>query len=65
MDNKMIFNIFKNVIIEQNKVLLKQISDKYNIDYDYLVEKYIDPQYYLPVIMPTTSNIKKDTHNKK
>lgn len=58
----MIFNIFKNVIIEQNKVLLKQIADKYNLDYDYLVEKYIDPQYYLPVILSTTS--KKDTQKK-
>lgn len=46
----MIFNIFKNIIIAQNKVLLKTIADEHNLDYDYLLDKYLKPAYYLPVI---------------
>lgn len=61
MDNKMIFDIFKNIIIEQNKLLLKTIAEKHNLDYDYLLEKYIAPQYYLPVILST----KKQDQNVK
>lgn len=56
MDNKMIFDIFKNIIIEQNKILLKQIAEKHNLEYEYLLEKYIVPQYYLPVILSTNDN---------
>jgi hypothetical protein len=51
MDNKMIFDIFKNIIIEQNKVLLLQVSEKCGIDYETLLEKYLKPEYYLPVIL--------------
>jgi hypothetical protein len=46
----MVFNIFKNIIIEQNKVLLKVIADKYDLDYDELLKKYITQDHYLPVI---------------
>lgn len=53
MDNKMIFDIFKNVIIEQNKILLKQVSDKFGIDYDVLLEKYLTPDNYLPILQDT------------
>ncbi len=49
----MVFNIFKNVIIEQNKVLLKVIADKYDLDYDELLKKYITQDHYLPVITPS------------
>ncbi len=47
----MIFDIFKNIIIEQNKVLLLQVSEKCGIDYETLLEKYLKPEYYLPVIL--------------
>jgi hypothetical protein len=46
-----IFNIFKNIIIEQNKKLLEIIANKYNIDHEYLISKYLKPEYYLPVIL--------------
>lgn len=49
----MVFNIFKNVIIEQNKVLLKVIADKYDLNYDELLKKYITQDHYLPVITPS------------
>lgn len=44
------YNIFKNIIIKQNKDLLKRIAKDYNIDFDYLANKYIVPEYYLPII---------------
>jgi hypothetical protein len=54
MENKMIMDVFKNIIIEQNKEFLKQISQAYKIDYDYLLKKYIKPEYYLPIIKKYT-----------
>lgn len=48
--NKMIFDMFKLIIIEQNKLLLKEISEKFDLDYNELLSKYIKPEYYLPVI---------------
>jgi hypothetical protein len=54
MDNQviktMVFGVFKNVIIEQNKILLKIIADKYDLDYEDLLKKYITPDHYLPVV---------------
>jgi hypothetical protein len=41
----------RNIIIEQNKLFLKMIANKYNISYDMLIEKYLKPEYYLPVII--------------
>lgn len=53
MENKMICDLFTNIIIEENKKFLKQIADAYKIDYKYLEKKYIKPEYYLPIITPT------------
>jgi hypothetical protein len=58
MDNKVAFGVIKNVIIEQNKELLKLISEKHNLDYDMLVQKYITPEYYLPVVRKTNKQNK-------
>lgn len=48
--DKLIFDIFKTIIIEQNKLLLREISTRFSLDYDELLKKYIRPEYYLPVI---------------
>lgn len=48
--HKIVFDIFKNIIIEQNKDLLKRVSEVTGIDEDYLLETYIKPAYYLPVV---------------
>lgn len=50
MENKVILDVFKNIIIEQNKEFLKEVSKAYNIDYDYLINKYLKPEYYLPIV---------------
>jgi hypothetical protein len=56
MDNQvmktMVFSVFKNIIIEQNKILLKIIADKYDLDYEDLLKKYMTPDNYLPVVAP-------------
>ena len=46
----MMFDILKNTIIEENKALLKLISKKYKISYETLKEKYIQPEFYLPLV---------------
>jgi hypothetical protein len=56
MDNKVAFGVIKNVIIEQNKELLKVIAKQYQLDYEVLVEKYITPAYYLPVVQVSDNN---------
>ena len=64
MDNKVAFGVIKNVIIEQNKELLKVIAKQYQLDYEVLLEKYITPTYYLPIIQVTDGN-KDNKDNKK
>lgn len=56
MDNKIAFGVIKNIIIEQNKELLKVIAKQYSLDYEVLVEKYITPTYYLPVVQVSDGN---------
>lgn len=59
MDNKVkkkiTFELIKNIIIQQNKLLLNEVSKKTNINLLYLEKYYIKPEYYLPII------IKNDT----
>jgi hypothetical protein len=62
MDSKVAFCVIKNVIIEQNKELLKLIAQKHNLDYDMLMNKYLTPEYYLPVVQ--TNNSKKQNSEK-
>ena len=57
MDHKMSFQVFKNIIIAQNKEFLKQISKETGLDEEYLIEKYIKPDYYLPIIKKTCISI--------
>jgi hypothetical protein len=47
---KLIFDVFKTIIIEQNKLLLKELAVKFELDYEELLRKYIKPEYYLPVV---------------
>lgn len=46
----MIFDVFKNVIIEQNKILLKSVADSFELDYEMLLSKYLTPDHYLPIV---------------
>lgn len=55
MDCKVTFDVIKNIIIEQNKVFLKEIADATGLDYDMLCEKYLRREYYLPLVLKTSS----------
>lgn len=50
MDSEVVFAIFKNIIIEQNKRLLEMIARDYNKNAEALESKYIKPEFYLPII---------------
>jgi hypothetical protein len=48
---KVMFSIIKNIIIEQNKLLLQKIASQFDIDEQHLIETYLKPEYYLPVVL--------------
>lgn len=50
MDQEVIFGLFKNIIVAQNKDLLTAVAKKNNIDPQYLIDKYLRSEYYLPII---------------
>jgi hypothetical protein len=64
MDREMTFSIFKNIIIEQNKLLLRRVSEITGLKEEYLQEKYLKPDYYLPIIVKETT-IQCPTKNTK
>jgi hypothetical protein len=49
MDKEITFQLIKNVIIKQNEEFLKDIAQKLNMPSSVLLEKYIRPEYYLPI----------------
>lgn len=64
MDCQIAFSVIKNVIMEQNKVLLKKLADEFQLDYDELESKYLKPEYYLPVVSQETKKETKKETNK-
>lgn len=44
------FNMVTNIIKQQNTILLKEIAKKIDKDESYMLEKYLKPEYYLPII---------------
>lgn len=52
----MICDLFRNIIVEQNKEFLKKVAERYDLDYEYLLQKYLKPEYYLPVIVSEDSH---------
>lgn len=51
MDSEIGFNTFKYMTIKQNRELLAQIAKDFNLSESKLLEKYLKPEYYLPVII--------------
>jgi hypothetical protein len=56
---KIVFDLFKNIIIEQNKLLLSKVAEVTGIDEKYLNETYLKPAYYLPIITKSQQQDKK------
>lgn len=44
------FQIFKNILIEQNKEFIKDLAKQFHKKEDELLKKYLKPDYYLPMI---------------
>jgi hypothetical protein len=42
--------MIKNIIKSQNEKLLKDIAVHIGKDESYMIEKYLKPEYYLPII---------------
>lgn len=62
MDQEVIFELFKNVIMKQNEKLLECIARDFKKHEHALRERYLKPDYYLPIICPTkpTNIVGKD-----
>lgn len=56
MDSNPIFSILTNIIIKQNRRLLIELAKKHDLDEEYMLQKYLQPAYYLPVIVSTRPN---------
>jgi hypothetical protein len=50
MDSDVIFSVFKNIIIEQNKKLLKELAMDIGKSEKYMLDRYVRPEFYLPII---------------
>lgn len=50
MDEKVVFSAIKETIIAQNRAFLLDLSKRFDLDYEYLCDKYIRPEYYLPIV---------------
>lgn len=61
----MTFDMFKNIIIEQNKQFLEAVSKKTGLDYDELTKNYLKPEYYLPIIKKKVSCQSNTNQNTK
>lgn len=50
MDKEIGFQMFKHITIQQNRELLKRIAKDFKLPEHKLVEKYLNSDYYLPII---------------
>ncbi len=51
MDEKIIFQLFKQIIIKQNQEFIEDLAKTFKRDSEELKEKYIKPEYYLPILI--------------
>lgn len=49
-DRELGFEMIKNILIEQNKHLLKQIAKDFERSENNLLKRYLKPEYYLPIV---------------
>lgn len=47
---KRIRKMIVNIIYKYNEDLIKRISKKYNLDEEKMLEKYLTPYHYMPII---------------
>lgn len=47
---KSIRHMIVNIIKEQNKELISTVSKRFNLDEEQMMQKYLIPYYYMPII---------------
>ena len=47
----MAFHVIKNIIKKQNEELLRNIAHKTQKPVSFMLEKYLKPEYYLPLVV--------------
>lgn len=52
-EGAVMFEIIKRIIRNENIKLMERIAREYKMDVDYLIETYIKPEYYLPIVDKT------------
>jgi hypothetical protein len=50
MDEKVVFQLFKNIIKTQNERFISDLAKKFGRDPDVLLKNYLKPDYYLPIV---------------
>ena len=50
------FELMKNIIYEQNKALIKMIAKDYLRNEKNLLDRYLKPENYLPIIVKENEN---------
>ena len=59
--SELTFAFITNIIKAQNEVLLEEIAKQYKKSGFLLKEKYLTPEYYLPIIRNTKAPTKPDS----
>ena len=49
-DSDVEFSLLVEIIKSQNIMLLTRIAEKYNIDQEEIISKFLKPNYYIPYI---------------
>lgn len=50
---ELFFSLVKNIIISQNRILFEELAKVTNKEKEYYEHKYLRPEYYLPVMLPS------------
>ena len=50
LDREIGFELFKSVIMEQNRALIKQIAKDHKRTESRWLYRYLKPEYYLPIV---------------
>lgn len=57
---KEVRHLFVNIIKEYNKKLLTEIAKKFDLDEEKLLDKYLTPYYYMPVVERSVNSVNID-----
>ena len=50
---ELVYTMIKNIIISQNRTLFEKLEKVTDKSKEYYEHKYLKPEYYLPVMLPS------------